>query len=205
MSKGITTYISHNLEAKPANDPVVIFLHGYGADEADLPDLISHLPKISWASPRAPLSSGNGGFEWYLISPADYTPQQDVERATEKLWQWIDETLPVNTPLIPIGFSQGALMASQLLRTKPERIVKTVLLAGFILKAEQPADKDLKSIHPKVLYCHGDADNRISAEMVEDIQTWLQANTSVTDKVYGGLGHSVDNRVIKDVSDFLTN
>lgn len=204
MSKAITTYLSHNLETKPANDPVVIFLHGYGADEADLPDLISHLPKISWVSPRAPLSSGNGGFEWYLISPADYTPQQDVERATEKLWQWIDETLPANTPLIPIGFSQGALMASQLLRTRPERIVKTILLAGFILKAEQPADKDLKSINPKVLYCHGDADNRISAEMVEDIQTWLQANTNVTDKVYGGLGHSVDNRVIKDVSEFLT-
>ena len=204
MSKAITTFLSHNLEGKPANAPVVIFLHGYGADEADLPDLISHLPKISWVSPRAPLSSGNGGFEWYLISPADYTPQQDVERATEKLWQWIDETFPANTPLIPIGFSQGALMASQLLRTRPERIMKTILLAGFILKAEQPADKDLKSIKPKVLYCHGDADNRISAEMVEDIQTWLQANTNVTDKVYGGLGHSVDNRVIKDVSEFLT-
>jgi phospholipase/carboxylesterase len=205
MSKAITTFLSHNLEAKPANEPVVIFLHGYGADEADLPDLISHLPKISWVSPRAPLSSGNGGFEWYLISPSDYTPQQDVERATEKLWQWIEETFPANTPLIPIGFSQGALMASQLLRTRPERIVKTILLAGFILKVEQPADKELKSISPKVLYCHGDADNRISAEMVEDIQTWLQANTNVTDKVYGGLGHSVDNRVIKDVSDFLTN
>jgi phospholipase/carboxylesterase len=204
MSKSITTYLSHNLEARPANDPVVIFLHGYGADEADLPDLISHLPKVSWVSPRAPLSSGNGGFEWYLISPADYTPQQDIERATLKLWDWIDQTLPANTPLIPIGFSQGALMATQLLRTRPQRIQKTVLMAGFILKEEQEADRNLKALNPKVLYCHGDADNRIAPEMVQDIQTWLEANTNVTDKLYSGLGHSVDNRVIKDVSEFLT-
>ena len=204
MSKAITSFLSHNLEANAAAEPLVVFLHGYGADEADLPDLISHLPKISWVSPRAPLSSGNGGFEWYLISKDSYTPKQDIERATAKLWDWIDQTLPANTPLIPIGFSQGALMATQLLRTRPQRIQKTVLMAGFILKEEQEADKDLKALNPKVLYCHGDADNRIAPEMVQDIQTWLEANTNVTEKVYGGLGHSVDSRVIKDVSEFLT-
>jgi phospholipase/carboxylesterase len=204
MSKAITSFLSHNLEAKAAAEPLVVFLHGYGADEADLPDLISHLPKISWVSPRAPLSSGNVGFEWYLISKDSYTPKQDIERATVKLWDWIDQTLPANTPLIPIGFSQGALMATQLLRTRPQRIQKTVLMAGFILKEEQEADKDLKALNPKVLYCHGDADNRIAPAMVQDIQTWLEANTNVTEKVYGGLGHSVDSRVIKDVSEFLT-
>jgi phospholipase/carboxylesterase len=204
MSKAITSFLSHNLEGKSVNEPIVVFLHGYGADEADLPDLISHLPKISWVSPRAPLNSGNGGFEWYLISKDSYTPKQDIERATAKLWDWIDQTLPANTPLIPIGFSQGALMATQLLRTRPQRIQKTVLMAGFILKEEQEADKDLKALNPKVLYCHGDADNRIAPEMVQDIQTWLEANTNVTEKVYGGLGHSVDSRVIKDVSEFLT-
>ena len=204
MSKAITSFLSHNLEGKSVNEPVVVFLHGYGADEADLPDLISHLPKISWVSPRAPLSSGNGGFEWYLISKDSYTPKQDIERVTVKLWDWIDQTLAANTPLIPIGFSQGALMAIQLLRTRPQRIQKTVLMAGFILKEEQEADKDLKALNPKVLYCHGDADNRIAPAMVQDIQTWLEDNTNVTEKVYGGLGHSVDSRVIKDVSEFLT-
>ena len=204
MSKAITSFLSHNLEAKSATEPVVIFLHGYGADEADLPDLVSHLPKISWVSPRAPLSSGNGGFEWYLISKDSYTPKQGIERATVKLWEWIDQTLPVTTALIPIGFSQGALMATQLLRTRPQRIQKTVLMAGFILKEEQEADKHLKALNPKVLYCHGDADSRIAPAMVQDIQTWLEDNTNVTEKVYGGLGHSVDSRVIKDVSEFLT-
>ena len=95
-------------------------------------------------------------------------------------------------------------MATQLLRTRPQRIQKTVLMAGFILKEEQEADKDLKALNPKVLYCHGDADNRIAPAMVQDIQTWLEANTNVTEKVHGGLGHSVDSRVIKDVSEFLT-
>ncbi|NBQ93222.1 MAG: hypothetical protein EBU06_04670 [Micrococcales bacterium] len=37
--------------------PVVVFQHGYGADERDLPELINYLPDLPWLSPRAPLNS----------------------------------------------------------------------------------------------------------------------------------------------------
>jgi phospholipase/carboxylesterase len=159
---------------------------------------------MPWVSPRAPLSSGGNGFEWYLLTMDNYTPQQEVEKATEKLWDWIDQTLPATSPLIPIGFSQGALMATQLLRTRPERILKTVLMAGFILDAKQPADNRLAELKPDVLYCRGEADTRISSDMVERTSTWLAQHTKLTSKVYSGLGHSVDNRVIRDLSEYLT-
>lgn len=203
MSKSITHFLSQNLENLGSGEPVVLFLHGYGADETDLPDITSHLPKLAWVSPRAPLSSGSFGFAWYEITPEDYTPQAGVEKATTKLWEWIDKTLPESSPLIPIGFSQGALMASQLLRTRPKRILKTVLMAGFILPEAQQEDEELLSLKPKVLYCHGDADNRITQEMVEFATGWLSEHTSLQNKTYSGLGHNVDNRVINDVTDFL--
>jgi phospholipase/carboxylesterase len=202
MAKGITTYTSFNIENLKENSPVAILLHGYGADENDLPEIMTG--NLPWVSPRAPLSSGGNGFQWYLLTVNNYTPQEDIERATEKLWEWIDNTLPATSPLVPIGFSQGALMATQLLRTRPERVLKTVLMAGFILDAKQPADDRLEELKPDVLYCRGEADTRISAEMVERTSNWLTKHTKLTAKVYSDLGHSVDNRVIRDLSEYLT-
>lgn len=202
MAKGISTFISSNLENLKENAPVALLLHGYGANEHDLPEIMTGT--MPWVSPRAPLSSGGDGFEWYLLTVGNYTPQPEVEKATEKLWEWIDQTLPANTPLIPIGFSQGALMATQLLRTRPERIAKTVLMAGFIMDVKQPADDRLLKLKPSVLYCRGEADNRISPPMVETTTNWLTEHTKLTAKVYSGLGHSVDNRVIRDLSEYLT-
>lgn len=202
MAKGITTHISSNLENLKEGSPIALLLHGYGADENDLPEILTG--NLPWVSPRAPLSSGSYGFEWYLLTKDNYTPQEDIEKATEKLWEWIDKTLPASSPLIPTGFSQGALMATQLLRTRPERILKTVLMAGFMLDAKQPADDRLVELKPDVLYCRGEADTRISSDMVERITNWLSQHTKLTAKVYSGLGHSVDNRVIKDLSEYLT-
>ena len=202
MAKGITTYTSFNLENLKENSPVALLLHGYGADENDLPEIMTG--NLPWVSPRAPLSSGGNGFEWHLLTMDNYTPQQEVEKATEKLWDWIDQTLPATSALIPIGFSQGALMATQLLRTRPERILKTVLMAGFILDAKQPADDRLLELKPDVIYCRGEADTRISSDMVERTSSWLTQHTKLTSMVYSGLGHSVDNRVIRDLSEYLT-
>jgi phospholipase/carboxylesterase len=77
-------------------------------------------------------------------------------------------------------------------------------MAGFILDAKQPADDRLEELKPDVLYCRGEADTRISAEVVERTSAWLTKHTKLTAKVYSGLGHSVDNRVIRDLSEYLT-
>jgi phospholipase/carboxylesterase len=201
MAKAITTFRSHNLENLSPKTPIVLLLHGYGADENDLPEIISG--PTPWVSPRAPLSSGGEGFEWYLLTPSNLAPKKEVELATEKLWSWIEETLPLGNPLIPIGFSQGALMATQLLRTRPERIHKTILLAGFILDEPLETDQRVSKLRPNVLYCHGELDPMISSSMVATITTWLEEHTNLTHKTYSGLGHSVDARVLKDVSEYL--
>lgn len=203
MSKSITSYLSHNLDKLGPSEPVVVFLHGYGADEADLPEIISHLPNQAWVSPRAPLSNGGGGFEWYQLTMENYTPAPEIAVATEKLWNWIDQVIPAQNPIIPIGFSQGALMATQLLRTRPQRISRAIIMAGFINPIELEADVDCQRLKPKVLYCRGEEDNRISEAAVTRITSWLQAHTSLQMKSYPGLGHSVDQRVINDVSNFL--
>jgi phospholipase/carboxylesterase len=76
-------------------------------------------------------------------------------------------------------------------------------MAGFINPIELEPDVDCQRLKPKVLYCRGEEDNRISEAAVTRITSWLQAHTSLQMKSYPGLGHSVDQRVINDVSNFL--
>ena len=46
-------------------------------------------------------------------------------------------------------------------------------------------------------------DHRISKEAIARLNTWLQLNTKAVTKTYSGLGHSVDERVMNDVADYL--
>ncbi len=203
MSLEIKRFVSNGLENVAPESPVILLLHGYGADEKDLPDLMSYLPPLPWASLRAPLDSQYEGFAWYPITTALNPSAEDVTGITESIWNWVDNFLPVDSKLILIGFSQGGLMATQLLRTRPERVKATVILSGFIYAGELPADKDLEKSKPKVIYCRGLQDQMISQEAISRINTWLQSHTKATTKTYEGLGHSVDARVMKDVADYL--
>src|SRR6187397_1216191 len=97
-----------------AQAPVVaLLLHGYGSDERDLAGLARHLPRwLEWASVRAPHRGPGPGYSWYSLENSDFGAQQDVEAATHALWGWVDDTLAAAARLIPVGFSQGGLMAS---------------------------------------------------------------------------------------------
>jgi phospholipase/carboxylesterase len=205
MSLEIKKFLSNGLETLEPGQPVVVFLHGYGADERDLPDLMSYLPKLPWVSLRAPIESQFDGFAWYPITNALNPSEEDVTGITESIWNWIEDFIPAASKLILVGFSQGALMATQLLRTRPERILGTVILSGFIYSSELPKDKELQAFKPKVIYCRGLQDQMISQEAVVRINTWLQQHTKAITKTYEGLGHSVNDRVMKDVADYIKN
>jgi phospholipase/carboxylesterase len=158
---------------------------------------------MPWISLQAPLEAGNGGFAWAPLKDPGNPHKEDVEPSTTTIWEWIDANLPPNAPLVVIGFSQGGLMATQLLRTRPSRIAATVILAGFVLGAKQPADSDLATSKPRVIYCRGLNDQVISADAVSRTESWLARCTTATVKTYDALGHSIDERVMEDVSSFL--
>jgi len=203
MSTSITKFVSGGLDGLSDSDPVVLFLHGYGADERDLPELMSFLPELPWFSPRAPLASQYNGFSWYKASELVSPTVVEVQQSTEVLWDWIDQYLPEKSKLIVIGFSQGALMATQLLRTRPERIQATVILAGFMASGELATDAELAKNKPKVIYARGLEDQAIPKASISQLNTWLQLNTKAVTKTYSGLGHSVDSRVMQDVAVYV--
>jgi len=185
-------------------DAVILLLHGYGSSEHDLPGVIPALGlDLPWASLRAPVELPNGGAAWFEITtPGDPAPGP-VNEATGAVWTWVDEHLDAATSVVPLGFSQGGLMATQLLRTRPERVLAPVVLGGFVGSAPQPADDDLARSRPAVFWGRGADDMVIAATAVARTAAWLSLHSSLDEHVYAGLGHGVSAEEIADVAAFL--
>ncbi|WP_431804400.1 alpha/beta hydrolase [Microbacterium sp. bgisy203] len=187
-----------------ASAPSLILLHGYGADENDLARLAPLLaPDSPWYSVRAPQRLPHGGNAWFPITTPGRPDPSAVDEATETLWDWIDGALDADTPIIPVGFSQGGLMATQLLRTRPERMAATVVLGGFVLGAPQPADETLAASRPAAFWGRGEDDRVIAADAVARTAAWMPEHTTLTARTYPGLGHGISPEEIADVRTFL--
>jgi len=182
--------------------PVALILfHGYGADEQDLAPLGPVLaPAVPWAALRAPIELAHGGYAWFpLVALGD----RDPAGATHAAWQWIDAHLAPDAKVVAAGFSQGGLMATQLLRTRPGRVAATVVLSGFVQAAPQPADERLAAERPAVFWGRGSRDPMINADAIERTGQWLAAHSTLTERVYPGLAHGIGNQEIADVRAFL--
>ncbi|GAA1884892.1 dienelactone hydrolase family protein [Paeniglutamicibacter psychrophenolicus] len=186
-------------------DAVVLFLHGFGSNEQDLSGLAPALGlSLPWASLRAPLELGNGGAAWFEITTPGAPDAAPVEAATAAIWSWIDQNVDPATRIIPVGFSQGGLMASQLLRTRPERVIAPVILGGFVLGATQLGDESLRENLPAAFWGRGSEDRVIAPVAIARTTEFLPAHTSLVEKVYQGLAHGINAAELDDVRDFIT-
>lgn len=196
---------SPNWITNEAPDAVVLFLHGFGSNEQDLSGLAPALGlDLPWASLRAPLELGNGGAAWFEITTPGAPDAAPVEAATAAIWAWIEENVDPATPIVPIGFSQGGLMASQLLRTRPERIFAPVILGGFVLGANQPGDQTLRENLPAVFWGRGAEDRVIAPVAITRTTEFLPVHSSLIEKVYPGLAHGINATELRDVRVFIT-
>ena len=187
--------------AQPA---VALLLHGYGSNEDYLTALVPALGlTLPWASLRAPLELGTGGAAWFAITTPGNPDPQPLAAATEQIWAWVDAHLAASTRVIPIGFSQGGLMASQLLRTRPERVLAPVVLGGFVLGAAQPGDATLAEARPAVFWGRGAEDRVIGEAAISRTSAYLPQHTTLVERVYPGLAHGIDAAEAGDVRDFL--
>jgi phospholipase/carboxylesterase len=190
--------------SRPHPDTAVLLLHGFGSSERDLPGIVAQLGvDAPMASLRAPLELGEGAYAWFPLDAELQITREPVEDATNIVWQWVDEKVDPETKLIVVGFSQGGCMATQLLRTRPERIADTVILSGFVLDGPQPADARLATERPAVFWGRGTADVVIPPALVAVASARLGALTTLTERIYEGLPHSVNDQELADVKAHL--
>ena len=195
-------FIGENPTTGDRTRPLLLLLHGFGADEHDLAGIVPWFGDgIDWVSVRAPLTLQQRGFAWV---PLGQPPQPDALRAaTEALVAWID-TSAAGRKIVPLGFSQGGLMVTQLLRARPSAFEAGVVLSGFVDPRPQPGDAELAEQRPPVLFGWGGADQIIPEPIFAATRDWLHEHTVLTQHRIPMLGHGIDRDMLGAVAEFLS-
>jgi phospholipase/carboxylesterase len=182
----------------------VVFLHGYGADGADLlglsDALAPHLPSTLFLAPDAPEPcAGNPfGFQWFPIPWLDGSSEAaagaGLARAAADLDAFLDERLAeaglADGAMALIGFSQGAMMALQVAPRRAAACAGVVAISGRLLAPERLAAEAV--VRPPVLVVHGDEDPVVPfAAMAEAGQALAAAGFDTYGQVMRGTVHGI--------------
>lgn len=187
--------------------PLLVLLHGYGADESDLFGLVPYLPDdIAVAAVAAPLTPPwpMPGRSWYAIDSLDTRDVAGITTAAEALLAWLDGAAESSASVALLGFSQGAAVSLQALRLAPERIDAVVALSGYAAVGELPSDATLRESRPPVFWGRGSHDDVIPDALVAHTAQWLPDHSELSGRVYPGLTHSISEQELADVGVFLT-
>ena len=129
---------------------IVVFLHGYGANGADLlglaDPLSDHLPDTLFVAPDAPESVPGmmGGYQWFPIPWIDGSSEEEsmrgMDQAVTDLNAFLD-ALMVDEDVLPeqvvlFGFSQGTMMALHVAPRREDAVAGIVAFSGRLLSPE---------------------------------------------------------------------
>lgn len=204
-------------ESERAGKPLLVLLHGYGADEHDLFGLVPHLPEglVVTAVP-APLSPPwpMPGRSWYAIdhrtlneeppSEGDGRDPSAITDAARALLAWLDDVAAPETPVVLFGFSQGAAVSLQALRLAPDRFGAVVALSGYAARGELPGDETLRETRPPVFWGRGSHDEVIPPHHIDHTAQWLPDHSTLSGRVYPGMAHNISPEELADIHVFLT-
>jgi phospholipase/carboxylesterase len=158
---------------------VVVFLHGYGANGADLlglaDPLSEHLPDTLFIAPDAPemIPGMPNGYQWFPIPYIDGSSEEESERgmdaAVEDLNSFLD-ALMVDEDVLPeqvvlFGFSQGAMMGLHIAPRREDELAGVVAIAGRLLRPDLLADEVVG--RSPILLVHGDQDDVVPPQSLQ--------------------------------------
>ena len=194
---------------------VVVFVHGYGANGADLlglaDPLAPHLPNTAFYSPDAPEHcQGNPfGFQWFPIPWLDGSSESAARagqaQAEADLNAFLDQVLSHEglppSALALVGFSQGTMMSLSLAPTRAKPLAGVVGFSGRLLDPSRLTSARSK---PPVLLIHGDADPMVPVSSLPEAADALSAAGFQTyTHICKGLGHSIDMQGLSLALGFL--
>lgn len=190
--------------AEGSTTALVVFLHGYGADGADLLGLADvlapHLPGVAFVAPDAADRCAGGGFgyQWFPIPRFDGSTEAmqeaGIDASAAELNAFLDERLAEEglppDRLVLIGFSQGAMMSLHVAPRRPVAVAGVVAISGRLLRPGMLAAEAV--VNPPVLLIHGDQDPVVPfAEMAKAGDALVAAGFQTFGHVMQGTGHGI--------------
>ncbi|AHD09457.1 alpha/beta hydrolase [Phaeobacter gallaeciensis] len=184
---------------------VVVFLHGYGANGADLlglaDPLAEHLPDTLFVAPDAPESCAGApfGFQWFPIPWIDGSSEEESMRgmmaSIDDLNAFLD-ALMVDEDVLPeqvvlFGFSQGTMMSLHVAPRREDAVAGIVAFSGRLLSPETLKDEVISKM--PVLLVHGDADDVVPPQSLPEAAEALgeAGFQDVFAHIMKGTGHGI--------------
>ena len=199
----------------------VVMLHGRGASAASILTLADEfaqppVPAEAGMAYRAPQAAGSTWYPYSFLAPLDRN-EPHLSSALRAIGRVVEEITTCGLPvdkIVLLGFSQGACLALEYAARNPKRYGGVVALSGGLIGNEQlsavdpPADKvfaydgDLAGT-PVFLGC-SDEDAHIPLDRVQhSTRTLRDLGGDVTERIYPGLGHTVNDDEIQFVRGLL--
>jgi phospholipase/carboxylesterase len=162
--------------------PLLLLLHGIGADERDLLPVADALdPRLRAVSLRAPYEVDPMGYGWYALDWSRSPPEPDLAQAERSLAELAAEVPelarrfgaePARTFLF--GFSQGATMSLSLALGRPELTRGVILHSGRALQGiERRIAPAAELAHLDALVLHGVHDDVLPVERGREVRDLL--------------------------------
>ncbi len=192
--------------------PLLVLLHGFGADEADLFGIAPALdPRFLVVSARAPREAEPMGFAWYAIDFLKHPPRPDEAQALESrdlLVRFLAEACagygadPGRVWLC--GFSQGASVAIGAALSRPDLLRGVVAHSGRVLRGFLPPAPPAGLAGLPVLWLHGRADSVVPVTHGREARALLPPLGVDLDYREYALGHEIGPESLRDMRDWLS-
>jgi len=202
---GDLTMIAHEPTEKVAHPPLIVLLHGSGADERDMISLWRDLPQdFVVVSPRAPFADAGGGWRWYRKTSRD----ADIA-VSRKIVDLIVDTAVKRFDADPArvylgGFSQGAVMTYEVALRAPGRFRGAVVLSGTLFPSALAGLPKAELGREAVFIGHGTADPRIPFASATTARSALERlGVPVAFHAYPGMLHTTGDAETRDLAGWL--
>ena len=208
----LKTY-THSPKSGSKPTSMVIFLHGLGANGADLIGLAQYwqeaLPDTVFLSPDAPFPCDMApvGFQWFSLR--DWSPESMLEGAKTAepiLNDFISKALEqygiADEKLALVGFSQGTMMSLYVAPRRKKRIAGVLGYSGALLGANELTGEGIQKIPVRLI--HGDVDFVVPVQAYHLAKDSLSAaGFEVSGGITSGLAHGIDEDGIESGAEFL--
>ena len=179
---------------------IVLFLHGYGANGADLINIASEwidiLPNTIFYSPNAPFicDINPEGYQWFkLLERTEKELKNGLQECGPHLNSFIDHILEKHQleikDLLIVGFSQGTIISLHHLIRRKISCAGIIGFSGLYFE-----EKELNvSVNFPILLYHGKDDQVIGCESSQKAEKLLsEKGFNVECHLQENLGHGID-------------
>ena len=191
--------------------PLVIMLHGFGANMADLAGLAPAINSTGYlyACPNAPLTvdlgHGQRGYAW--MSPRGQSTQEEVASAERLLGEFFDEVregfhvAPGRAVLL--GFSQGGGMTYRCGLQRQDMFAGLAALSATFPDPAELEDRLPDDRAQAIFIAHGRYDSMVSADSAARARRFLESAGYSPERREYDMAHEITAEVIADLVPWL--